>query len=83
MLQRIIDHVPLKIEHSLHQALAGKLSMSLLQSLIVDTASQGDFGERMKELVSEDPDIAVKRERLEARRSRLMDIKRKLMTFAT
>ncbi|KIJ12489.1 hypothetical protein PAXINDRAFT_171186 [Paxillus involutus ATCC 200175] len=80
--KRIIDHIPLKIEHSLHQALAGKVSVTLLQSLIVDTTAQGDFAERMKELVSEDPAIALKRDHLQARRARLQDYKRKLMNFS-
>ncbi|KAF8839213.1 hypothetical protein BDN67DRAFT_906024 [Paxillus ammoniavirescens] len=80
--KRIIDHIPLKIEHSLHQALAGKLSVTLLQSLIVDTTAQGDFAERMKELVSEDPAIALRRDHLQARRARLQDYRRKLMNFS-
>ncbi|KIJ12488.1 hypothetical protein PAXINDRAFT_171173 [Paxillus involutus ATCC 200175] len=80
--KRIIDHIPLKIEHSLHQALAGKVSVTLLQSLIVDTTAQGDFVERMKELVSEDPAIALKRDHLQARRARLQDYRRKLMNFS-
>ncbi|KAF8833902.1 hypothetical protein BDN67DRAFT_1006232 [Paxillus ammoniavirescens] len=80
--KRIIDHIPLKIEHSLHQALAGKLSVTLLQSLIVDTTAQGNFAERMKVLVSEDPAIALRRDHLQARRARLQDYRRKLMNFS-
>ncbi|KIK91551.1 hypothetical protein PAXRUDRAFT_830752 [Paxillus rubicundulus Ve08.2h10] len=80
--KRIIDHIPLKIEHSLHQALAGKLSVTLLQSLIVDTTARGDFAERMKELASEDPTIALKRDHLQARRARLHECRRKLANFS-
>ncbi|KAF8839211.1 hypothetical protein BDN67DRAFT_906014, partial [Paxillus ammoniavirescens] len=80
--KRIIDHVPLKIEHSLHRALAGKLSVTLLQSLVVDTTAGGDFAERMKELASEDPAVALKRDHLQARRARLGEYKRKLMNFS-
>ncbi|KIJ12479.1 hypothetical protein PAXINDRAFT_101195 [Paxillus involutus ATCC 200175] len=80
--KRIIDHIPLKIEHTLHQALAGKLSVTLLQSLIVDTTARGDFAERMKELASEDPAIALKRDHLQARRVRLHEYRRKLVNFS-
>ncbi|KIJ12480.1 hypothetical protein PAXINDRAFT_14680 [Paxillus involutus ATCC 200175] len=33
--KHIINHVPLKIKHSMHQALAGKPLVTLLQSLIM------------------------------------------------
>ncbi|KAF8839207.1 hypothetical protein BDN67DRAFT_970437 [Paxillus ammoniavirescens] len=79
--KRVIDHIPLKIEHSLHQALAGKLSVTLLQSLIIDTTARGDFAERMAELASEDPVVALKREHLQARRARLHEYRRKLVNF--
>ncbi|KIK78305.1 hypothetical protein PAXRUDRAFT_334451 [Paxillus rubicundulus Ve08.2h10] len=79
--KRIIDHIPLKIEHSLHQSLAGKLSVTLLQNLIIDTTARGDFAERMAELVSEDPVVALKREHLQARRARLHEYRRKLVNF--
>ena len=82
VVQRIIDHVPLKIEQSLHQALAERLSVSLLQRLIVDTTSTGNFADRMKELVSEDPTTEAKRTRLETTRTRLQEMRRKLVDFA-
>ncbi|KIJ12486.1 hypothetical protein PAXINDRAFT_171167 [Paxillus involutus ATCC 200175] len=81
--KRIIDHIPLRIEHSLHQALAGKLSVTLIQSLIVDTTARGNFAERMAELASEDPVIARKREQLQARRSRLQTYRRRLINFSS
>jgi GTPase SAR1 family protein len=80
--KRIIDHVPLKIEQSLHHALAERLSVNLLQRLMVDTTSTGNFSDRMKELVSEDPATEVKRTRLETTRTRLQEMRRKLVNFA-
>ncbi|KAF8434537.1 P-loop containing nucleoside triphosphate hydrolase protein [Boletus edulis BED1] len=80
--KRIIDHVPLKIHQSLHLALAVKLSVSLLQRLIVDSTSTGNFADRMKELVSEDPAIGAKRVQLETKRTRLQEMRRKLVNFA-
>jgi septal ring factor EnvC (AmiA/AmiB activator) len=82
VVQRIIDHVPLKIEQSLHHALAERLSVNLLQRLMVDTTSTGNFSDRMKELVSEDPATEVKRTRLETTRTRLQEMRRKLVNFA-
>jgi hypothetical protein len=80
--QRIIDHIPLTIEHGLHHALAKQLSQSLLTSLLTDVASGLNFSQRMKELVSEDASIAQKRVMLSTRKERLHDIRRKLMTFS-
>ena len=82
VVQRIIDHVPLKIEQSLHQALAERLSVNLLQRLIVDTTSTSSFADRMKELVSEDPATQAERIRLERTRTRLQEMRKKLVDFA-
>ncbi|KAG2129046.1 P-loop containing nucleoside triphosphate hydrolase protein [Suillus bovinus] len=79
--KRIIDHIPLTIEHALHHALAGQLSQSLLTSLLTDMASGPNFFERMKELVSDDASIAQKRTMLATRRQRILDIRRRLVTF--
>ncbi|KAG1824557.1 P-loop containing nucleoside triphosphate hydrolase protein [Suillus subaureus] len=79
--KRIIDHIPLTIEHALHHALAEQLSQSLLTSLLTDVASGPNFSERMNELVSEDASIAQKRASLSTRKQRLSDIRRRLMTF--
>ncbi|KAG1878984.1 P-loop containing nucleoside triphosphate hydrolase protein [Suillus subluteus] len=79
--KRIIDHIPLTIEHSLHHALAEQLSQSLFTSLLTDVASGHNFSERMNELVSEDASIAQKRASLSTRKQCLSDIRRKLMTF--
>jgi len=80
--QRIIDHIPLTIEHSLHHALAKQLSQSLLTSLLTDVTPGLNFSQRMKELVSEDASIAQKRVMLSTRKERLYDIRQKLMTFS-
>ncbi|KAG2113562.1 P-loop containing nucleoside triphosphate hydrolase protein [Suillus discolor] len=79
--KRVIDHIPLTIEHALHHALAEQLSQSLLTSLLTDVASGSNFSERMNELVSEDPSIAQKRASLSTRKQRLSDIRRRLVTF--
>lgn len=81
--KRIIDHIPLTIEHALHHALAEQLSQSLLTSLLTNVASGPNFSERMNELVSEDPSIAQKRTSLSTRKQRLSDIRRRLMTFGS
>ncbi|KAG1844181.1 P-loop containing nucleoside triphosphate hydrolase protein [Suillus subalutaceus] len=80
--KRIIDHIPFTIEHALHHALAKQLSQSLLTSLLTDAASGPSFSERMKELVSEDASIAQKRLMLSTRKERLLNIRRRLMTFS-
>ncbi|KAG1896029.1 P-loop containing nucleoside triphosphate hydrolase protein [Suillus fuscotomentosus] len=80
--KRIIDHIPFTIEHALHHALAKQLSQSLLTSLLTDAASGPNFSERMKELVSEDASIAQRRLMLSTRKERLLNIRRRLMTFS-
>ncbi|KAG2743383.1 hypothetical protein P692DRAFT_201171206 [Suillus brevipes Sb2] len=80
--KRIIDHIPFTIEHALHHALAGQLSQSLLTSLLTDIVSGTNFSERMNELVSEDASIAQKRTKLSTKKQRLLDIRRRLVTFA-
>ncbi|KAG2153903.1 P-loop containing nucleoside triphosphate hydrolase protein [Suillus clintonianus] len=80
--KRIVDHIPFTIEHALHHTLANQLSQSLLTSLLIDAASGSNFSERMKELVSEDASIAQRRVMLSTRKQRLLDIRRRLMTFS-
>ncbi|KAG2141892.1 P-loop containing nucleoside triphosphate hydrolase protein [Suillus clintonianus] len=80
--KRIVDHIPFTIEHALHHALAGQLSQSLLTSLLTDVASGPNFSERMHELVREDDSIAQKRVMLSTRKQRLLDIRRRLVTFS-
>jgi len=80
--KRVIDHIPLTIEHGLHHAVAKQLSQSLITSLLTDVASGPNFSDRMDELVSEDPSIAQKRAMLSTRKRRLSDIRRRLTTFS-
>jgi predicted ester cyclase len=80
--KRIIDHIPFTIEHALHHSLAKRLSQSLLTSLLTDVAAGPTFSERMRELVSEDASIAQRRLMLSARKERLLNIRRRLMTFS-
>ena len=76
--KRIIDRLPLTIEHTLHRALSSRLSQSLLTSVM----GTSDFTEKAERLVSEDPAIATRRTALETRMQRLIDIKVRLSTFA-
>ncbi|EGO22889.1 hypothetical protein SERLADRAFT_471404 [Serpula lacrymans var. lacrymans S7.9] len=75
--KRIIDYVPLKIEHSLNRALADKLPESLLNNLM----KTPNLLDRMAEFVSEDPAITARRAELRTRRSRLVNIQQKLANF--
>ncbi|EIN04192.1 hypothetical protein PUNSTDRAFT_146674 [Punctularia strigosozonata HHB-11173 SS5] len=76
--KRIIDYVPLAIEHALNQAFAEGLQDQLFANL--DFTSE-DASERFKELMSENPIVAAKRRELEDKRRRLADIQRKLNEF--
>ncbi|KAG5640430.1 hypothetical protein DXG03_008696 [Asterophora parasitica] len=72
--KRVIDYVPLTIEHELNQTLAAHFQDSLLNRFL------GKMGtpDQMKALLTEDPSLAKKREFLEDRRTRLQQIKRRL-----
>lgn len=76
--QRIIDYVPLAIEHALNQAFAEGLQNELFASL---DFSSNDASERFKELMSENPTVAAKRRELEDKRRRIAEIQRKLNEF--
>ncbi|RDB19012.1 Interferon-induced GTP-binding protein Mx [Hypsizygus marmoreus] len=71
--KRVVDYVPLVIDHGLNQALAGSLQKSLFQSLTTNNTT-----ERMEELLSEDPILAQKRASLESRKTNLLQIKERL-----
>jgi len=75
--KRIIDTVPLTIEHSLNQPLADTLQRNLLRTLFAEHNS----AEKMKELVSEEPALLATRSKLAARMLRLKEIKKKLDDF--
>ncbi|KAJ6632403.1 P-loop containing nucleoside triphosphate hydrolase protein [Mycena sp. CBHHK59/15] len=72
--QRIIDYVPLLIEHEFCQNLASRLEGMLFQSLLKGP----DVSAKMRELLTEDPILAAKRSLLESRIARLLEIKQKL-----
>ncbi|KAF7361538.1 hypothetical protein MSAN_01187400 [Mycena sanguinolenta] len=72
--QRIIDYVPLLIEHEFNQRLAGHLQEMLFENMLEGP----DANARMQELLTEDPTISDKRNVLEGRIMRLAEIKQKL-----
>jgi len=76
--KRIIDYVPLMIEHELNQSFATGLSNALVDR-IFDNARRGKMS--LEDLVKEDPLIAAKRNELEDRKNRLLLIQEKLNTF--
>lgn len=73
--QRIIDQVPLTIEHSMNQPFVEGLHAALLG--VLDIGSP----EKMEALLSEDPLIAKKRAELAQSKARLIDIQRRLERF--
>ena len=75
--QRIIDYIPLAIEHELNQSLAINFRTRLFESLL----QQPNAADKMKILWSEDPALAKRRSFLEERRARLMQIKQRLDDF--
>ncbi|TFK32039.1 P-loop containing nucleoside triphosphate hydrolase protein [Crucibulum laeve] len=75
--KRIIDYIPLTVEHGLNQELSGQLPKALLSSFFEDPNAT----EKMKQLLSEDPVLTAKREGLEGRKLRLLQIKERLDAF--
>ncbi|KAL5492681.1 hypothetical protein ACEPAI_4128 [Sanghuangporus weigelae] len=73
--KRIIDNVPLAIEHALNQGLAEVMKKTLLQKLNLGAA---DAAKRLKELMEEDPDIALEREALKNKIEKLEEIEAEL-----
>ena len=74
MPKRIIDRLPLEIEHSLNRVLESKLSTTIWEKL----ASEPNYEQKMAELVEENPDITKKRQKLSERHRRLLQIKTRL-----
>lgn len=74
--KRIIDYIPLTIEHELDQAVANALYPVLIQSMFTE-----GMAEWRGSLVAEDPAIAAKRDRLKSTEKQLTDIKRRLAVF--
>ncbi|PPQ85696.1 hypothetical protein CVT25_002730 [Psilocybe cyanescens] len=76
--KRIIDYIPLTIEHELNQAFATSINRTLLRAFEKGVQS-GEVD--IHDLVREDPVIERKRKELEDRKSRLTQIKEKLDSF--
>lgn len=75
--QRIIDYIPLAIEHELSQSLAINFRTRLFESLL----QQPNAADKMKTLWSEDPALAKRRSFLQERQARLIQIKQRLDDF--
>lgn len=67
----------MNIEHSFNQPFSNKLQRTIYRGLRVESITE----EEMKDLLSEDPEIATQRKDLEAMKARLMDIHIKLANF--
>jgi hypothetical protein len=78
LTQRIIDNVPLIIEHELNQKFATKIRNKLIHTIFKDSHS-GRVN--LEDLLNEDPIIALRRTDLGDRISRLLKIKTKLDQF--
>ena len=77
LLQRLIDYVPLTIEHEFNQPFANHLEALLFSSITQESAIPG----RLEMLVREDSAMEKRRRRLEARKKDLLKIKQKLDEF--
>lgn len=75
--QRIIDYVPMTVEHELNQMFVSNLQDLLFSSITQEAEIPG----RLEELVQESPSLKKRRTRLETRRADLLKIKQKLNTF--
>ncbi|KAJ7074736.1 P-loop containing nucleoside triphosphate hydrolase protein [Mycena amicta] len=72
--QRIIDYVPLLIEHEFNQGLVEGLQGALFEQLVEGS----DVATRMQELLAENPQISAQRSSLQNRLERLTEIQRRL-----
>ena len=77
-LQRIIDYIPLTIEHSLNQRLADTIQKALLKHINVGSP---DSPERLAQLLAEDPAIAARRTKYQSRLRLLHAIDNELRRF--
>ena len=75
--QRVIDYVPMTIEHELNQTFVDGLQHLLFTNITQEAVIPG----RLEDLVQESPGMAKRRRRLETRRTDLLKIKQKLDTF--
>ncbi|KAF7305465.1 hypothetical protein HMN09_00799200 [Mycena chlorophos] len=72
--QRVIDYIPLTVDHEFNQRLAESLHGALLLQLVEGENVEG----RMKELLAEDPQISERRSALESRLEKLREIQMRL-----
>ncbi|KAF8808851.1 hypothetical protein BYT27DRAFT_7188333 [Phlegmacium glaucopus] len=73
--KRIIDYVPLTIEHELNQTFVRNLQPLLFNSITRETPA------RLEELMQEDSDMESLRRSLESRKNELLKIKEKIGAF--
>lgn len=76
--KRLVDYIPLTIEHVLNQSLAQALMRSLIQKLQLGSA---ESSERLEQLIAEDPEIAYERKDLLSRISSLEKVVDELRTL--
>ncbi|CAA7263847.1 unnamed protein product [Cyclocybe aegerita] len=76
--KRIIDYVPLIVEHELNQTFASKLSNVLIDRIFQDSR-EGRID--LESLLQEDPELAARRRELAERKICLTQIKNKLDEF--
>ena len=76
--QRVIDYIPLTIEHSLNQILADSVQKALLMEINIGS---NDATERLAHLLAEDPEIAAQRAEYQSRMRRLVAIETELRRF--
>jgi len=75
--KRIIDYVPLTIEHELNQTFVNNLQTLLFSNITKESKIPG----RLEEFIQEDSTLSKRRVKLEKRKKDLLTIKQKLDTF--
>ncbi|KAF8335514.1 P-loop containing nucleoside triphosphate hydrolase protein [Amanita rubescens] len=73
--KRIIDYMPLTIEHSLNRT----LDLALQNKLLNELTREANFAERAGKLLTESADIAEKRRALSEQKNRLLQIRELLL----
>ena len=76
--QRIIDNIPMTIEHSLCQQLSNTLQEHLIDALKLGAP---DASQKLEELLVEDPELVRRREEVLARKKQLLEVWQKLLDF--
>lgn len=78
--KRIIDYLPLTLEHNLNQALCRDLQQHLWGKLKL---TEDNASKRLADWLAEDPIVTTKRKELETMHKRLLDMQAKLNRFIT